>query len=199
MYRLIETIKVFEKKLYNIEYHNRRFNTSRQLLFDIKEEIKLEEILTVPKKYTDEILKCRIVYSDIIHSIEFIPYKRKPIETIQIISDDEIEYKFKYEDRTKINKLLNNAGSDEIIIVKNNKITDASIYNLVFDDGKNLYTPAEPLLKGTKREKLINEGLLVESEIKPADIMHFKKIHFINALTDLNELSIPVELIKHKR
>lgn len=199
MYRLIETIKVFKKKLYNIEYHNRRFNTSRQLLFDIKEEIKLDEILTVPEKYTDEILKCRIVYSDIIHSIEFIPYKRKPIETIQIISDDEIEYKFKYEDRTKINKLLNNAGSDEIIIIKNNKITDASIYNLVFDDGKNLYTPAEPLLKGTKREKLINEGLLVESEIKPADIMYFKKIHFINALTDLNELSFPVEFIKHKR
>ncbi|MGK9476866.1 aminotransferase class IV [Melioribacter sp. OK-6-Me] len=196
MSQLIETIKVFQKKLHNIDYHNNRFNTSRKLLFGIKDEIKLEEILTIPQDITDEITKCRIVYSDLIHSIEFIPYKRKTIKTIRIINNDRIEYKFKYENRREINKLLNNAGSDEIIIVRKNKITDASIYNLVFDDGKNLYTPAEPLLKGTKREKLINEGLLIEDEIKPADIMYFKKIHFINALTDLNELSIPVELIK---
>ncbi|MGK9370118.1 aminotransferase class IV [Melioribacter sp. Ez-97] len=196
MSRLIETVKVYKKKFYNIEYHNRRFNASRNFLYGIEDEIKLEDILTLPAGITDELYKCRIVYSDKIHSVEYIPYKRKTINTVKLIFNDDIDYQFKYEDRSGLNALLKKAGSDEIIIVKKNKLTDASIYNLVFDDGAKLYTPAEPLLKGTKREKLLEAGMLIESEIRRADISLFKKIHFINALTDPGEVVISAESIK---
>ncbi|AFN74418.1 para-aminobenzoate synthase component I [Melioribacter roseus P3M-2] len=196
MSRLIETIKVYKKNFFNIDYHNRRFNSSRYFLFGIKNEIYLEEILTIPEDITDGLYKCRIVYSDKIHSVEYIPYKRKAINTVKIIFNDDIDYKLKYEDRSGLNALLKNAESDEIIVVKNNKVTDASIYNLVFDDGAKLYTPAQPLLKGTKREKLLAEGFLIESDIEPDDISGFKRIHFINALTDLNEVTVSAESVK---
>ncbi|MBK8052928.1 MAG: hypothetical protein IPK35_06555 [Saprospiraceae bacterium] len=43
-------------------------------------------------------------------------------------------------------------GNDEIIIVKDDKVTDAFYFNIVCCKDESFYTPAEPLLFGTKRQ-----------------------------------------------
>ena len=74
---------------------------------------------------------------------------------------------------------------DEIIIIKNGKVTDCSIGNLIFRQGKKWYTPDSPLLLGTQREKLLREGKIQETTIFQEDIINFDEIKIINAMNTL--------------
>ncbi len=196
MCRLIETIKVFDKRLFNIEYHNKRMNNSRKILFGCKDEIDLSSIIKIPENLDNQLYKCRLIYSKEIESIEFIPYYKKNIDTIKIVENNFIEYTHKYENRAELNKMLLESKADEIIIIKNNFITDASFANIVFSDSVIFVTPSTPLLKGTKREKLLAEGIIREEELRRVDITKFKFIYLINSMLDINdENKIPTEKI----
>lgn len=196
MYRLIESIKVYNNELCNIQYHNRRFNKTREDLFGCKDKMDLAEIINIPEGNINGLYKCRLVYSKKIESIEFIPYQKKKINLICVVEDNFIDYKYKYEDRTQINKLLNRVNADDIIIIKNNFLTDASFANIVLSDGYVYLTPSTPLLKGTKRAKLLDEGAIREEELKKEDLKKFKFLYLINAMIDLNEENkIPIERV----
>ncbi|NJD21537.1 MAG: hypothetical protein FIA82_02540 [Melioribacter sp.] len=107
-----------------------------------------------------------------------------------------MSYSHKFEDRTKFEKHLRESKADEILIIKNGLVTDTSFSNVVFFDGTKYSTPSSPLLKGTKRAKLIAESIIKEEEIKLKDIQKFKFVYLINALLDLNvENKIPIENI----
>jgi len=187
MYRLIESIKVFEKKLFNIEYHNKRMNNSRRILFNCNDEIDLLTMIKIPDYLNNGLYKCRLIYSKEIESIEFIPYVKKVINKIKVVENDFINYEHKFEDRSELNKMLSESNADEIIIIKNNFVTDASYANLIFSDGVIFITPSTPLLKGTKREKLLNEGIVREEEINKSDIKKFKYVYLINSMLNLEE------------
>jgi len=193
MCRLIESIKVFDKKLFNIEYHNKRMNNSRRILFNCNDEIDLSTIIKIPENLDNRLYKCRLIYSKEIESIEFVPYVKKNINTIKIVENNFIDYTHKYENRDELNKMLLESNADEIIIIKNNFITDASFANIVFSDGIIFVTPSTPLLKGTKREKLLNEGIIREEELRKNDITKFKFFYLINSMLgidDENKISI---------
>lgn len=193
---LLESIKVYNKRLYNIEYHNVRMNNSRAELFNAKEQIDLSKIISVPENLSNDLYKCRVIYSEEIISVDFQRYKKKKISSLQIVHDDEITYSHKFEDRTKIEKHLSVAKADEILIIKNGFITDTSFSNVVFFDGIKYFTPSSPLLKGTKIAKLIAEGIIQEEEIRLNDIQKFKFVYLVNALLDLKEENrIPIEKI----
>ncbi|MCL6100182.1 MAG: aminotransferase class IV [Bacteroidetes bacterium] len=186
MYRLLETIKVLNRKLCNVEYHNTRMNNARRDLFNSKDSINLNEIV-VPEEVSNEVYKCRVIYSENIIAIDFQPYVKKSVRTLKVVHDDGISYAYKYEDRSKILRHLSSADADEILIVKNGLITDTSYSNVVFSDGKNYLTPATPLLKGTKRAKLIDDKIIYEDEIRLGDLHKFKFVYLINAMLDLDE------------
>jgi len=193
MCRLIESIKVFDKKLFNIEYHNKRMNNSRRILFNCNDEIDLSTIIKIPENLDNRLYKCRLIYSKEIESIEFVPYVKKNINTIKIVENNFIDYTHKFENRDELNKMLLESNADEIIIIKNNFITDASFANIVFSDGIIFVTPSTPLLKGTKREKLLNEGIIREEELRKNDITKFKFFYLINSMLgidDENKISI---------
>ena len=196
MSRLVESIKTYNKKLYNIEYHNIRMNNSRAELFNSKDQIDLSKIIFLPDNLSNELYKCRVIYSEEIVSIDFQKYKKKKISSLQIVYDNEMSYSHKFEDRTKFEKHLRESKTDEILIIKNGLVTDTSFSNVVFFDGAKYSTPSLPLLKGTKRAKLIAESIINEEEIKLKDIQKFKFVYLINALLDLNvENKIPIENI----
>jgi len=71
---------------------------------------------------------------------------------------------------------------DEIIIEQNGYLTDTTIANIAFYDGERWITPAKPLLKGTMRAKLLDEGLLHEKEIKKEDLKNYSQVALINAM-----------------
>ena len=188
---LIESIKVLNKKFYNLEFHSERLNRSRKDLFGKEGHIDLSNELVIPGSLGDGLYKCRVVYSDEIISAEFLPYQKRQIATLKIIKDDNIEYSHKYEDRGCIDKLYQLKGDcDDILIIKNLCITDTAFSNIVFFDGRKWITPSSPLLKGIKREMLIRSGEIVEDEIMIKDLKKFKKASLINAMLDIGETVI---------
>jgi len=196
MSRLIESIKLFDRKLWNIEYHNERMNRSRRELFNAEDELDLSLIIKIPEGLSNNLFKCRVVYTEKILDVEFHPYIPRPVKKLNIVHDDNLDYSYKYEERSKIQKHLCNAVDSEILIVKNGFVSDTSYSNVVFSDLTDLFTPATPLLKGTKRASLLDSGKIREKEIRLADLPKYKYVYLINALLDIDEeLRIPVENI----
>ena len=191
MSQLFEAIKVENGKLFNIEYHNERLNRSRKEMFGCNDSIDLNKEIKIPKDIRKGLYKCRVVYDKKINKIEFLPYIKPKIKTLKIIECNDIDYKYKYLDRTKIEELLKQKGEcDDILIVKKGLVTDTSIANICFYDGQKWITPNEPLLRGTKRAKLLKEGLISEEKITQKDIKKFKKASLINAMLDLEDVQI---------
>lgn len=197
MCQLLETIKLEKGKFSNIKYHNLRFNRSRQNLFGISETIKLEEQIHIPTEYKKGLYRCRIIYSPEIETIEFIPYQLKTVKSLKIITDNTINYSYKYANRKQLNKLFKlRKNCDEIIIIKNGLVTDCSIGNLIFFDGQKWTTPSTPLLNGTKRMQLLNDDLITEEVITAKNLSSYKKAGIINAFSGIkNSQKIPISSI----
>ena len=71
---------------------------------------------------------------------------------------------------------------DEVIIEKEGYLTDITIANIAFYDGEQWFTPENPLLKGTMRAKLIDEGFLHKREIRKKDLDNYTQVALINAM-----------------
>ncbi|MCL4467996.1 MAG: aminotransferase class IV [Deltaproteobacteria bacterium] len=196
MCRLFETIKILDCAIYDAGFHNKRFNHSRSVLFGCLDYIDLRDSIKIPPEHRCGIVKCRVVYSRDIETIEYERYNKRNISTLKIVNCDNIDYSYKYCDRSGIDRLFDlRGGHDDIIIMKNNRITDSSFCNLVFDDGEKLVTPGKPLLKGTRRDKLLSENKIVQDEIRLNDLKSFKTVHLINAMLDLDECKVGIDSI----
>jgi 4-amino-4-deoxychorismate lyase len=198
MYPLFETIKVFERQFYNLKYHNQRLNFSRKVLFGSKEYLDLGNILTIPDFVDESLFKCRVGYGrQGVEQVEFFSYEMKLIHSLKIVYDDDINYSFKYTDRNDLeNLLLKKEKCDDILIIKNGFVTDASICNIAFFDGNRWLTPSTPLLKGTRRANLLEKGQIYEEEVRVTDLKTFKKAALINAFRDLGGNKIQMRNIK---
>lgn len=178
--RLLETIKCLDGLVYNLSYHQNRVDASRAILGHTD---KMTLSLTPPKH---GLYRCRIVYEKEIETLEYIPYQIKELKSFKLI-ESAIEYSLKYEDRDGINSLLEQReGCDEIIIVKDGLITDTSIANLCFFDGKSWLTPKTPLLEGTTRRRYLDQGKIITADIYARDIAKYSKIATMNAMVDFN-------------
>lgn len=184
--RLLETIKIQDGVLQNIIYHNQRFNRSRREFWPNTTPIDLYEHITIPINYKLGTVKCRVLYRENIEEIQFVHYHKKAINRIKIANTD-IDYSFKWEDRSAINELLAaNPHYDDVLMVKNGFITDTSYANIILKKDNEFYTPKIPLLKGTKRQHLIDEDILIEKNIKPSDLKKYSAFALINSLNDLD-------------
>ena len=174
---LLETIKIEDGQVANIEWHNRRCNKSRLELFKIAKKLDLNQFINAPK---NGLYRCRILYSQEIKSIEYIPYKPKNITSLKVIKS-QIDYSHKYNNREALTR-LNQKLYDEIIIEKNGLLTDTTIANIAFYTGKVWITPQTPLLEGTIRAKLLHKNFLIEKDIKKEDISNFSHFALMNAM-----------------
>jgi len=176
---LLETIKIEDGTIYNLPYHQKRCTQSRQALYATIDTLDLETHIIAPPK---GLYRCRILYAEKIHAIEYIPYVPKVVSSLKIITSD-IDYSYKYANRTILDSLLHSAqGYDDILIEKKGYITDTSIANIAFYDGVQWITPQNPLLKGTMRQKLIDEGFLHTKQIRTEEIAQYKQVALMNAM-----------------
>ncbi|MFH0866977.1 MAG: aminotransferase class IV [Bacteroidota bacterium] len=193
---LLETIKLDKGTPCNIGYHQQRVDESRSILLGINERLDIRSALIVPARAKLGVYKCRLIYGKEINEIQYIPYLLKKIKSLQLVEASDINYNFKYASRECFDSLLDDCICDEILIVKNGFITDTSFSNIIFFDGNTWVTPAHPLLKGTKRQQLLDEGRIIAEEIRPQDLKHFSKAMLINSLLDFNlKRMIPVNEI----
>lgn len=180
----IESIKINNGKICNIEYHIERVNnTLRGNYVFFKDFIST---LTFPLNGT---YKLRIVYDYtkiIEHSVT--PYSPKIIKSLKLIECNTIDYNYKYANRQNLENLYaKKENADDIIIVKNNLLTDSSFSNLLFFDGKEWITPAQPLLKGTCRERLIKTGIVKIDNIYVNQLSRYKSLMLVNAMLDFDK------------
>ena len=80
--------------------------------------------------------------------------------------------------------------ADEIIIIKNGLVTDTSIANIAILHDERWLTPKLPLLEGTTRKRLLNEGKVFESNITPTMLRNADKIALMNAMVDFDILNL---------
>ncbi|MDU1889806.1 MAG: aminotransferase class IV [Dysgonomonas sp.] len=181
-----EAIKVLDGQFHNLSFHQKRLDKTL-LSFSSKSFIDLSKI-EVPSQYKKGLVKCRILYSLTDFHVEFNPYTRKVINSLKLIHCNTIDYTFKYADRQPISELLSHKENcDDILIVKNGYITDTSFSNVVFENESGLFTPSTYLLRGTKREYLLQKGIIKSTEIKPEDIKYYSKLYMINAMVDIED------------
>jgi len=185
---LLETIKTVEHKLINLEYHQQRVNRSIRDLYNKNARINLNEKIKVPGHLEKGLYKCRVIYNLEIKKVEFLPYKQPDITTLKLVTCNDLDYYYKFENRQAITELFKLKGRcDDILILKNDLITDTSFCNIIFSDGNNWITPSKPLLKGTQREYLLAKGIVSEAKIKSNDIYNFNSFKLINAMIDFEE------------
>ena len=129
MCQFIETIRIEDGQVYNLSYHTARMNRTRAAFW-----------------------KCRIVYGKEIKEVGYTPYQMRMVSSLRPVASDTIDYSYKSTNREELNDLFARRGkADDILIVKDGYLTDTSIANIALYDGHTWYTPAHPLLQGTKR------------------------------------------------
>ena len=195
MYPFLESVKLSEGEIFNWELHKERMVSSLQFRFG--EEHVIRDIQnTLYERPMQGLYKVRIEYDHHHFNLDYSPYLLRNITKLHLVHDDKITYPYKFTDRTSFNDLVRHCAPDEdILIIKNGLLTDTSYSNVALNDGERWYTPASPLLKGIKRQFLINNQMLVEKKILEKDIRRYKKIALINAMIDLEELSLPTNSI----
>ena len=196
MSQFIESIKVEDQKAFLMEFHQKRVNDTFAH-FGAQGSIDLEKIFKSLEHDEDGLYKLRIVY-DLNRNFkhQMIPYAIPEIENFQLVENNSFDYSFKFEDRKEFEKMKTKAKTEEIIIVKNNHITDTSYTNILFLKGETWYTPTTYLLNGVMRQHLLEEKKIKEAEITLQNIRKFSHFQLINSMNDFDDMFIyPIERI----
>jgi 4-amino-4-deoxychorismate lyase len=111
--------------------------------------------------------------------------------------DNDIRYDFKYADRDNINVLYSQKDkADDILIVKNEKITDTSFCNIALLNSESWFTPRSPLLNGIMREKLVEQNIISIKDININELDRYSKIALFNAMIPWeNKICLSIENI----
>lgn len=187
MYQLIESICIIDGEIRNLNHHQTRMNQALNDLFQRKTEINLMQILQNYEIPTKGKFKCRIEYTQEIEKVEFLAYSVKQMNTFELAREDSLAYSYKFAERNQFNKLKSKSSADELILVKNDKITDTTFSNLIFFDGENWFTPKTFLLNGIMRQFLLQNCKIQEISISPKDLKQFQFFKMINAMMNLEE------------
>lgn len=196
MSQFIESIKIENGKVFLLNFHQKRVNETFAH-FGKKNSLDLFKILEKTVLNENGLFKMRIIYDlDGKYETELIPYHFKKLNTFELVENNTLDYSFKFEDRKVFAQMKSTSESEEIIIVKNNFITDSSYSNLLFLKDKQWFTPHTYLLNGVQRQHLLSMKKIEETEISLKNIQEFSHFQIINALNDMQNNTLhPIEKI----
>ncbi len=188
MYPLFETIRVKDGIIQNLEWHQKRYEIAYGQMYSKTPIRSIGEGMIIPQEFAHGLCKLRVFYNEKDRKHEFEKYIPKKIETLKLIEADEINYDLKYSDRGQLNDLVNRKENcDDVLIIKNGKVTDSSYANIVFTDRGKWFTPTTPLLEGTCRARLLAEESIDLADISVKDLNQFIGFNLINAMNDLDK------------
>ena len=183
---LLETIKIENGEIHNLSYHQQRCDRTRKALLNSTDTLNLIDSIEPPQK---GLYRCRILYTNTLHSVKYIPYTPNEIHSMKIVESD-INYNFKYANRDMfISLLAEHNDVDEIIIEKEGYLTDTTISNIAFYSKGVWVTPTTPLLQGTMRQKLLDDGFLQKRNIKKDDLHQYSQVALMNAMVGFKILN----------
>lgn len=191
MCRYIESIRLADGVVHLKELHQQRMDNALGT-----HRWNLNSILASNALPSQGIHKIRLVYSSHDLRMECTPYVAKKVSSLKLVDGSDIAYAKKFEDRAKLDTLFANRGTaDDVIIVKEDRLTDATYANLAFWDGTRWFTPVSCLLNGVMRQYLLQSGVLLLADITMKNFRHYRKVKLINALLAMNGPEVNVEAI----
>lgn len=198
MSRFIESIKIEDQKIFLLDLHQKRVNQTFAH-FGKEGSIDLGKIFKDLNVDENGLYKLRIAYDlEKNFKTQLIPYAISEIGEFRLVENNTYEYSFKFEDRTELEQMKATAKADEIIIVKNNRITDTSFSNLLFLKGKTWYTPSQFLLNGVMRQHLLKTNKIKEVDLTLQNLSEYSHFQLINSMNDFDEMFIyPIDRIKN--
>ena len=184
MYRFIESILLKDGQYCRLRLHEARMHRTCSAVLGLEKRFDLTKLLPAATDYPKGTFKCRIVYKTTIEKITIQPYTPRPIRHLKVVKG-QLDYSSKFENRLELNQLFAQRGDcDDVLIIKNGLVTDASYTNVAFFDGKIWWTPTTPLLKGVQRQFLLDQQIIQEKVITEQAIPSFEKIRLFNAMMD---------------
>lgn len=186
MKEYVETIRLEQARFHLLPLHQQRMAaTIREAYGDQLGVPSLEAALTSAIEIPDgAIYKCRVVYGTDIRKIEILPYSPRKVSSLRLVTAPSgLDYHLKTTDRTALSALAAEKGDyDEVIIVRDGLVTDTSYTNLLFKSAEGMLTPRTPLLAGTMRRRLLDEGLATPADITPSDLLPGNKLGITHAI-----------------
>ncbi|SHL37197.1 4-amino-4-deoxychorismate lyase [Chryseobacterium carnipullorum] len=198
MSQFIESIKVEDQDIFLLELHQKRVNQTFAH-FGKEGSIDLGKIFKNLEHDEDGLFKLRLSYDlDKRIRTQMIPYAIPEIQSFQLVENNSFDYSFKFEDRKELEKMKMKSKAEEIIIIKNNHITDTSFSNILFLKGKEWFTPTTYLLNGVQRQNLLKHKKIKETEVTLQNIKQFSHFQLINAMNDFDDMFIyPIDKINN--
>ncbi len=190
MNEFIETIRLTNGIPQNIEWNKMRIertigqSNSRNICMAIE---------SLEGDFISPIQRATIKYNEKeIIDIRVIDYHRPCFSSYKLFDiGDTFTYNYKYADRSLFDSILNACNKNECpILVRNGQITDTHFSNIIVLNQGYFITPRIPLLKGTARERLLFNGMILEQDISYDDLAKADAIHLINAMNDINDIVI---------
>lgn len=195
MYPLIESIKLLQGKLCLLEYHEERMNRSLSALFGInRHPVDFKEIREATSGLDPSgRFKIRVNYGESAYRYEILPYSLKPVKSLLLLDDDQLDYSFKLADRSALKRLYDaRMECDDILICRHGALTDSYYCNVALEKDGRWFTPDVPLLAGVKRAALLEEGHITEAELYVEDIPDMTRIRLFNAMIEFGEIELPI-------
>ncbi len=185
--RLFETIKIYNGKAYNLDYHQKRLDRAFLELFK-RGSFSLKEALKGAPK--DGLYRAKLIYNkDGLIDCSFFRYQKKQIFKIALVELSNIEYSYKYLDRAIFDMLYSKFDFDEFIITKDGYLRDTTIANIALLHKSGLWhTPKEPLLEGVTRQRYLESLKLIKKMIHYRNLNEYLKLATLNAMVDFNIL-----------
>lgn len=179
--KYFETIKCEDFEIFNLDYHQKRVANTIGLNINLQEYIN---------PISEELLRCKLIYDkNGVVDVLYFPYKKREIKSFKIIFDNEIEYSKKYLNRAKLDELYEKRDDcDEVIIIKNEIVTDTTIANIAIFYENSWITSKNCLLGGTTRARLLEEKKLFEKDITLDMLKNASKIALMNAMIGFDEI-----------
>ncbi|MCG3678225.1 aminotransferase class IV family protein [Aliarcobacter butzleri] len=179
--KYFETIKCEDFEVFNLDYHQKRVANTIGLNINLQEYIN---------PISEELLRCKLIYDENgVVDVLYFPYKKREIKSFKIIFDNEIEYSKKYLNRAKLDELYEKRDDyDEVIIIKNEIVTDTTIANIAIFYENSWITSKNCLLGGTTRARLLEEKKMFEKDITLDMLKNASKVALMNAMIGFDEI-----------
>ncbi|MCG3663493.1 aminotransferase class IV family protein [Aliarcobacter butzleri] len=179
--KYFETIKCEDFEVFNLDYHQKRVANTIGLNINLQEYIN---------PISEELLRCKLIYDENgVVDVLYFPYKKREVKSFKIIFDNEVEYSKKYLNRAKLDELYEKRDNcDEVIIIKNEIVTDTTIANIAIFYENSWITSKNCLLGGTTRARLLEEKKLIEKDITLDMLKNASKVALMNAMIGFDEI-----------
>lgn len=197
MCRFVESIQLNNGDFKRLELHQERIRKAMKDYYPAYKTIDLIESLSRTSFPTEGYYKCRVIFDSEIRSIEFKPYVKPEIHTLQLVETIMESAPYKKENRRELNTAFAlRKDSDDIILVKNGFITDTSFANIALFDGLKWYTPRSPLIYGVNRSQLLDQKIIIKKDILSSDLVNFLRVSLFNAMNEFGSIELDISSIR---